>query len=128
MRNHTVATARIQSASLFVYFAALVRQMLNSFYRMPGSIQFQLHMSPSLAHGYIWIPRPSDMDLIYDHGILKIAYHCDNPAGVRKNLPYVQEEIIRQARLAGFEPIYLSCLGPNGEQHERSVDSTFAID
>jgi hypothetical protein len=74
-------------------------------------------------HGYIYTASPLAMERA-----IKIAFRCENASGVKKFIPYVQEEIVHQARLAGFEPIYLSCIGPNGEQFERSIDREFALD
>lgn len=114
MRNSTQLSATIRNT---------LRQLNLKMTRMPGAIIFQHGMSAERADGYIYVASTRDGERA-----VKIGFSCENASGVKKFIPYVQEEIVHQARLAGFEPIYLSCNGPKGEQFERSIDPTFAID
>lgn len=105
--------------------SALLRKLNLLATRMPGAIVFQLGMSEHETHGYIWVA--SNPALIGQKSI-RIGFRCENDSGVRKNLPYVQEEIVNQARLAGFEPIYLACrLGEGQGFGERSIDPEFGL-
>lgn len=100
--------------------SALLRKLNLLATRMPGTIVFQLGMPEYKTHGYIWVA--SNPELIGQKSI-RIGFRCENDSGVRKCLPYVQEEIILQARQAGFEPIYLSCrLGGQKGFAERTID------
>lgn len=105
--------------------SALLRKINLLATDMPGAVIFQLGMSEHETHGYIWVA--SNPALIGQKAI-RIGFKCENDSGVRKNLPYVQEEIVQQARAAGFEPIYLACrLGEYKGFAERSIDPEFAL-
>lgn len=105
--------------------SALLRKLHLLSTRMPGAIIFQLGMPEHETHGYIWI---SSNPALIGQKSIRIGFRCENANGVRKNLPYVQEEIVQQARLAGFEPIYLACRRGEGQGFaERTIDPEFAL-
>lgn len=120
---------------------ALATRVHRAMTRMPGAVTFHNLYSPfvlpqatrelvkpvwpnRLMHGYIWIKSYRGQELGHT---LKIGFTCENPRSVFKNLPYVHEEIVRQAREQGYEPSYLQCIGPHNEKFERSIDSLFAL-
>lgn len=88
--------------------------------RMPGNVTFDRSLDETDSHGAIWVRSER-----FEGKAVMIHFRCENDAGVRKGLPYVQEEIIRQARLQGFDPIYLRCNGV--EMFETTIDPYFAL-
>lgn len=97
------------------------------FYRHPGEIRFHRVfpetsiMDVTLMQGFVWHKNPAT------NQITKYGFIAEHAAGIRANLPWVQEEVVAEARRQGLEPIYLSMLGPKGEQREISIDQMFAF-
>lgn len=88
--------------------------------RMPGQVTFDRNLDEYNSHGAIWVRNEN-----LGGKTVMIHFTVENMAGVRAGLPYVQEEIIRQARLQGFDPIYLRC---NGRQmFETTITPEYAI-
>lgn len=85
---------------------------------MPGNILFHTHVGNKFSHGAIWV---QGLD-----GSIRIPFICENSSGLMQSKTYVLEEIVRQARVQGFEPIYLACRTPKATV-ELNVDPNFAL-
>lgn len=83
--------------------------------RSPGATIFQHAMNLEKAHGSIWVKPFRSND-----PTLRIPFKCENPGCLASDSKGAREDILRQARQAGYEPLFISMNG-KGCVYEHTV-------